>query len=883
MVNTNKFVRLGGLKISSVRLISSKSAVLTVLMVVLSSVGIISLSLYSDEKEDRLQAGRDQIYILMNSWHSLERETLNWLAGPYIAWDETRGLYVLRTFETRLDSFLNSSLTKKLSKENKLFERKLNDINLLWSTLGAKIEQSISGPIEYIDFNEPDLKIPKELCRIETGSKSRPASYGELLYKLGYLSGKDGRQSDHTQLERRVNDYYHTISTSRIYCTVLLEEISDVVSDQIDRQTTHTRLVVFVFSIVIVISMVFFLMRIQRGSYIYQHELEQLVRQRTSELEAEKTEVETVKLQVEQADHQLKESLGHANLVAQQAAEASLARNEFLANTSHGIRTPMNAIIGFSEILAEEENLTEQQKKQVRIIRDSSKHLLQLINDILDFSKIEAGKLEVKITDCKVMDILAAVETLMCPAAMEKKLQFEIMPSGSLPEFIRTDPTRLKQCLINLVSNAIKLTDKGYVHVRVSWEDHGDKSSIKFDVEDTGAGISSEEQHRIFEPFSAYPVETAAGTRQVVSSVMPELSSTGLGLSIARYLAELLGGNITVSSTIGKGSVFSLVVPTGVPQVGVAEHGGSVASAEGSQKLSSEKDHPKLRGRILIAEDSLTNQTLIKLLLEKLGLEAVIVENGQQAVEKAMTEKFDVILMDIQMPVMNGFEATRNLRQGGIKAPIVAVTACAMKGDDEKCFSAGCSDYIPKPVDRRKLMETLSKYLSVAGADHHDDSAGTAPQKSDQAAQPQAQQAANPQVQETAGTFGSPSDIELDWQLLMERLGSEELVDEIMPIFLKDNTERMKMLIQAMEKVDQKEIKFYAHSLKGATATIGAAKISEAAKQLELASRDGDSSKYKPLFDEINVRFARLIDFLSKSDWKQIAKQASFKQHAEKS
>ena len=625
-------------------------------------------------------------------------------------------------------------------------------------------------------------------------------------------------------------------------------------------RTVQVHLVVFFLSLAIVISVVVFIEQSQKKNQIRQNELQQLVSQRTSELEAERAKTEAARLQAEQIDRQLQASVSHADLVAQQTVEAGRARSEFLANTSHGIRTPMNAIIGFSEMLAEE-NLTEQQRKQVGIIRDSSRHLLLLINDILDFSKIEAGKLDVEITDCAVRNILAVVEALMRSAAMEKRLQFEVMRNEPLPEFIRTDPTRLKQCLVNLVSNAIRLTDEGHVYVRVFWEDHGDKSFIQFDVEDTGKGISPEQQHRIFEPFS-----------QANSSAAHGFGDTGLELAITRHLVELLGGSITVSSTVGKGSVFSLVIPIGTPLTGVVERGSSVDAVDSSRKLSAEAGSSKLRGRILVAEDSLTNQTLIELLLKKLGLEVVIVENGQQAVQKAMTEKFDIILMDIQMPVMNGYEATENLRREGIKTPIVAVTACAMKGDDKKCFSAGCSDYLSKPIDRKKLIETLSKYLSVADTGRCGDLTGTE-EKSGTAVK----------QQEASGFFGSSSDIEIDWQLLIERLGSEDLVDEIIPIFVKDNTERMKMLTQAMEKVDQKEIKFYAHSLKGATATVGAARISELAKQLEIAARDGDNSKYRPLFEEINVRFARLIGFLSKSDWKQTAQQVSLRQHTEKS
>jgi signal transduction histidine kinase/DNA-binding response OmpR family regulator len=858
MIKAGGFIHLGGLKVSS--------TILTTVVIALSSAGIIALSLYSDSREDYLYANREQIYILMNSWHSLEHETLNLLVEPAPVLscesknkgDDKKWLYSLKTFDTRLKNFLNSPQTKELAGESRLFERKLNDISQLWSTLGDGIERSALQLTERI---ETDLSDPCAFLRKqEQGDrKTYPASYGGLLYQMGYLSGKEGRHDGHDELAQAVNNYLYVVSTSRVYCTVLLEEMSDIISDRVAEQTAHLRLVVFILSTAIVVLTVFFVVRVQRKSHLYQLGLEQLVSQRTSELEAEKAKAETARLQTEQVNRQLQASVGHANLMTQQTAEASRTRGEFLANTSHGIRTPMNAIIGFSEMLMEE-NLTEQQKKQVGIIRDSSRHLLQLINDILDYSKIEAGKLDVKITDCAVGNILTAVESLMCPAAIEKRLQFEIMRSGPLPEFIHTDSARLKQCLINLVSNAIKFTDKGHIYVRVFQENRGDKSFIRFDVEDTGIGISSEQQSHIFEPFS-----------QADSGAARRPGGTGLGLAITQHLAEFLGGSVTISSTVGKGSVFSLIIPIDMPSAGIVEEGASVDTGQKDRQLPIELDNLKLHGKVLIAEDSPTNQILIELLLKKLGLETVVVENGQQAVQKAMTEKFDIILMDIQMPVMNGYEATRQLRKEGIVIPIVAVTACAMKGDDEKCFAAGCSDYLSKPVDRKKLVETLWKYLSTADT-NHPCCLADAEKKSDKAVK----------QQEISESF-SGSEIEMDWQLLIERVGSEELIDEIMPIFIKDNTERMKMLSEAMEKTDQKEIKFYAHSLKGASATIGAAKISELAKQLEIAARDGDNPRYRPLFEELKVRFARLIGFLSKSDWKQIAQQASLRQHTERS
>ena len=614
------------------------------------------------------------------------------------------------------------------------------------------------------------------------------------------------------------------------------------------QQTAHIRLIVFFLSLIIIVSVVVFIDQVQKRQQLHKLQLRQLITQRTSELETARAAAETARLQAEQINRQLQASVGHANLMAQQAMDAGQSKNEFLAEISHQIRIPMNAIIGFSEMLADD-NLTEQQKKQVGIILESSRQLLQLINDILDFSKIEAGNLEIEIAECTLESVLAAVESLMRPLATEKSLQFEIIRSQPLPEFIRTDSTRLKQCLINLVSIAVRFTERGYVYVRVFWDNSGSNPFIRFDVECTQSVLSSERQQYVFGRSGA----------------------ARLGLTITQRLAEFLEGSVTIGSLTGKGSVFTLTIPIGMPPAPQAAAARRVDAA--AKKLSAQMiDSLKLGGRVLLAEDSPTNQALVELLLKKLGVEVVIVENGQQAVQKALAEKFDVILMDIQMPVMDGYEATNQLRKNGVKVPIIALTAYAMKGDDEKCFAAGCSDHLSKPIDRKKLIVTIMKYLAVKGLSHDPSVAALAKTEASQ------NSPAAGVVQPLAA-----AGIEIDWQLLMERIGSQELVDEIVPIFMKDNTERMKMLSQAVEKNDEREIKFYAHSIKGAAATIGATGISEIARQLEAAVRDLDNSKYKSMFEELSVRFIRLVDFLSKDDWKQAAQQASSRQHTEKS
>jgi signal transduction histidine kinase/CheY-like chemotaxis protein/HPt (histidine-containing phosphotransfer) domain-containing protein len=805
-------------------------------VIALCSAGIIGLSVYTDSREDYLYSGREQIYILLNSWSSLERETTNLLVDSATAGDDKKWLYSLRTFDKRLDSFLNSSMTQKLARSNRLFERKINDMGLLWSTLKEKIENSASQLAGYLESHK---------------NQNTAADTASLLFQAGYLSAMPDQTRRLAELLKVVDDCRFVMYSSRVHCTVLLEEMNDIISDQVGKETANLRLMVFILSIVIVISMVSFITQTQNKNRLYQLELERLVDSRTNELKLEKAKAESAVIQTEQINHQLALTVEHANLMSQKAAEAGNAKNEFLASVSHEIRIPMNAVIGFSEMLAEE-NLTPAQKKQVKIIRDSSRHLLQLINDILDFSKIEAGKMSVDIIDYGVENVLAGVESLMRPSAAEQRIEFEIVRNGPLPDVIRTDPTRLKQCLANLVANAIKFTEKGFVRLKVSGESTDGGDFIRFDVEDSGAGVSSDKVETIFEPFA-----------QVDADTNRTFGGTGLGLTITRHLTELLGGNLTVKSVKGKGSVFSLTIPTGIEQDKFKEPAAEEKKKNG-KALSADIDDLKLSGKVLIAEDSPTNQALIELLLKRIGLDSVVVENGQLAVEQAQTGEFNAILMDIQMPVMNGYEATRQLRKDGITIPIIALTACAMKGDDKKCFAAGCSDYLTKPIDRKKLTETLAKYLPVS-----DEKRPLEPVSAD------IQDAAKQPTPRKESASVDGSGIELDYQMLLERVGNEELIDEIIPVFLRDNISRLELLAQAVEKNDTKEIKFYAHSLKGASATIGAAKIAELAKQLENAARDEIGIDCKAVFDEIRTRFARLTEFLSKSDWKQIAQQAS--------
>lgn len=424
--------------------------------------------------------------------------------------------------------------------------------------------------------------------------------------------------------------------------------------------------------------------------------LESKVRMRTFQLQQVNTRLRHKVRQCREAEEQ-------AHVLAQEATSANRAKSEFLANMSHEIRTPMNAIMGFGELLTEEA-LNPEQLSYARMICSSSRSLLALINDVLDYSKIEAGKLTIHVTECRIGELLGEIESMLRPQAIARQIAFEILQCDFLPEVIFIDPVRLRQCLINLINNAIKFTHQGHVFVSLSLENVKNQPYLRFDVEDTGIGIPQNKQALIFESFT-----------QADGATTRKYGGTGLGLTITKRLAELMGGQVCLDSIEGKGSVFTLLLPAGVdwPDVDTAVWNKYELIDELNEPMQIEKGTGMYNGKILVAEDNPSNQKLITILLQKLGLDVTIANDGNEAVAKCGTESFDLILMDMQMPNMNGYDATRQLRKQGLKTAIIAVTANAMMGDEEKCLQAGCDGYISKPIDRAKLNDVIGQYLAA--------------------------------------------------------------------------------------------------------------------------------------------------------------------------
>ena len=429
-----------------------------------------------------------------------------------------------------------------------------------------------------------------------------------------------------------------------------------------------------------------------RRNGMYQ-QLEGTVAERTAELEETNRQLKHQIQYSRQAEEQ-------ANVLASEARAANQAKSEFLANMSHEIRTPMNAIMGFGEILAEE-SVSDEQRGYVQLILNSSRNLLAIINDILDYSKIEAGRMTIEITDCDLGQMLHELDSMLRPGARKKQLAFEVLQCDQLPQFIKTDSVRLRQCLINLLSNALKFTEHGHVFMNVSIQQIDDQPFVRFDVEDTGIGIPPDKQVMIFDSFS-----------QADSATTRKYGGTGLGLAITKRLAELLGGHVFLDSQVGKGSIFSLAIP--VPAGWREESSCNKYQAIDDNTLTvDEAKGTMMSGKVLVAEDNPSNQKLISILLQKIGVEAAIADDGRIAVDMALAEPYDLILMDMQMPNMNGYDATRELRKKGCKTPIIAVTANAMIGDEDKCLEAGCDGYLSKPIDRTKLGEVVGRYIPM--------------------------------------------------------------------------------------------------------------------------------------------------------------------------
>jgi signal transduction histidine kinase/ActR/RegA family two-component response regulator len=389
------------------------------------------------------------------------------------------------------------------------------------------------------------------------------------------------------------------------------------------------------------------------------------------------------------------------------AQRASDAKTRFLAIMSHELRTPLTAILACADLLIDEARAAAADPRSLELLltlRRNGQHLVRILSDILDFAKLEAGRLEVEHIDTRPPEILRDVEQLMAPAAQAKGIGFQLEVAEDLPALIRSDPTRLRQILVNLVGNAVKFTETGGVRVtarRVQPE--GGPAALEVRVADTGCGMAPSTVERIFQPFS-----------QADETMARRFGGTGLGLAISNELARLLGATLSCESSEGQGSSFCLTLPIRHALVPAAE---APASGEGeidesTRTLISRIGQAAGPARILLVEDSADNRRLLQLILARAGFQVSFAHDGQEGLSEALLahaggEPFDVILMDMQMPVLDGYTATRRLRQIGYTGPIVALTAHSLAGERERCLAAGCDAYATKPIERNALLRLI--------------------------------------------------------------------------------------------------------------------------------------------------------------------------------
>lgn len=513
---------------------------------------------------------------------------------------------------------------------------------------------------------------------------------------------------------------------------------------------------------------------------------------------------------------------------AREAAEAaSRAKSQFLANMSHEIRTPMNGVLGMAELLLDTP-LSERQRRYLETLYRSGENLLDIINDVLDFSKIEAGRLELAPVDFPLRAALREVIESFSERASRKGLSLECSVGEDIPDALHGDAVRLRQVLNNLIGNAIKFTEAGRIAVAV---ERAQGDALRFSVGDTGIGIDAEDRALIFDAFAQADVSHSR-----------RYGGTGLGLSISRQLIELMGGRLGLESTPGQGSTFWFEVPFAPATRAIVE----------SAPTATARALPRLHGHVLLAEDNAVNEVVAGAMLESFGLRVSVAQNGRQALEAVAAQAFDVVLMDCQMPEMDGFEAARRIRrreaEKGVPAAarqtIVAVTANAIEGDRERCLAAGMDDYLSKPFSKADLHALLSRWLAAgkpAAADH------SAPVPVGHA-----------DVREEAVDADTIDETVLDRLAALQRPGKVDVVEQVVGLYLDDSGRALVTLREALARHDLAAATQHAHNLKSSSGHVGASGLSTHFAALERAARAGDAERAASLLTSAEAGYARV-------------------------
>lgn len=557
------------------------------------------------------------------------------------------------------------------------------------------------------------------------------------------------------------------------------------------------------------------------------------------------TERRVAEQQLFETHQYLEKAVHRSSELAAEAARANAAKSEFLANMSHELRTPMNGVIAMAGLLSTT-LLTGEQRNYVGVIRKSGKHLMTIINDILDYSKIEARRMGLEEVSFNLAEVMNELMPLLQAGADEKGLHLHCMIEADVPAIVRGDPARLRQILLNLASNAVKFTEQGNVSVRVSVDSReAQQLVLRFTVNDTGIGIAAEQLPLIFDPFT-----------QADSSTTRRFGGTGLGLSISRQLVELMGGELDVTSREGEGSVFSFtarftLIQTGEVALLAEEHANELV------KHSVAFSEQRGKYKILVVEDNPINQRVAGALLEKAGFRYNLVESGHEALQRLESEPYDLVLMDCQMPGLDGYETTLLIRSANVALirndmPIIAMTANALEGDREKCLEAGMDDYIAKPIELSQLIPLIEKWLPPA----YFSSNFEPPEK-----RPHMRMLSNTAIEE--GDL--PVFNEADY--LRRNLDDRILAKDVLNIFVKSTPGYLAVLKENLAEGDAVGVRKQAHAVKGACSTVGAEQMWETALRLEQAGKVGNLASAGLLAEQLQMDYKRLEDELKQGGW----------------